>query len=136
MKVDPTRTARTDALRRSDKAKGGGSGFAKALDGLLGGGEAPRGVSGAVPVDSLLAVQGVEERGGGRARRRGEELLDRLEELRDGLLAGAIPVDRLRDLKRMVDARREAVADPRLDEILGEIELRVRVELAKLGLEG
>lgn len=45
---------------------------------------------------------------------------------------------RLEALAQLIRAKREQVDDPRLDEILGEIELRAAVELAKLdrGLSG
>lgn len=59
-------------------------------------------------------------------------MLDQLEEIRVGLLTGAIPRDRLEALDRLVQENRGQVVDPRLGEILDEIELRARVELAKL----
>jgi hypothetical protein len=59
-------------------------------------------------------------------------MLDRLEDIRHGLLMGAIPRDRLQELAAAVRRQREAIDDPRLVEILDEIELRARVELAKL----
>lgn len=67
-----------------------------------------------------------------RRAQRGHELLDRLENLRRGLLAGAIPKDQLADLARSMRERREAGADPQISRLLDEIELRAEVELAKL----
>lgn len=87
-------------------------------------------------VDALLAAQTVsgnlEDDVRRRLIRRGEDILDRLEELRTALLAGSVPKERLIQLAQMVRARRDAVADPRLARILDEIELRAEVELAKL----
>lgn len=95
--------------------------------------EAPAGISG---IDALLVVQqvdnSVEREARRRLVRRGEELLDGLEELRHGLLMGEIPKGRMMGLAQMVRTRRENCADPRLAAILDEIELRVEVELAKL----
>ncbi|MBM3507080.1 MAG: hypothetical protein FJX64_05030 [Alphaproteobacteria bacterium] len=78
------------------------------------------------------AGQGCELRQGARGRR-GFDLLDRLDEIRMGLLMGAIPKDRLGNLVRLVRARRDGVMDPKLTAILDDIELRAMVELAKLG---
>jgi len=87
-------------------------------------------------IDALLVAQAVgdamerEERR--RLLRHGEDILDKLEELRHGLLAGSIPKDKLISLAQLVRARREQSPDPRLAAILDEIELRAEVELAKL----
>jgi hypothetical protein len=59
-------------------------------------------------------------------------MLDELEQIRLGLLLGAIPRAKLEQLAQLVRARREQVDDPRLMAILDEIELRAAVELAKL----
>jgi hypothetical protein len=63
---------------------------------------------------------------------RGEDLLDGLDEIRHGLLIGALPRERVVRLLAIVRSRREQLADPRLSAILDEIELRAEVELAKL----
>lgn len=95
--------------------------------------EAPTAVAN---VDALLAAQGVagnlEDDVRRRLIRRGEDILDRLEELRRALLTGTVPKERLIQLAQMVRARRDTVADPRLAALLDEIELRAEVELAKL----
>ena len=85
-------------------------------------------------VDSLLALQEVSDSltVDGRARKRGEDLLDELEKLRLGLLAGTMPREQLVRLNRLLAEQREQVADPRLAAIVAEIELRAAVELAKL----
>ena len=99
--------------------------------------DAPTSVSG---IDALLAAQGVGDSTDGEQRRRlvkyGEDLLDKLEELRHGLLIGAVPKDKLIALAQMVRSRRDSVADPRLAAVLDEIELRAEVELAKLSPRG
>lgn len=86
-------------------------------------------------LDSLLAVQeaesAIERRA--KARRRAGVLLDGLDQIREGLLTGQISPDRLNTLAGTIAAERESVDDPMLEGILGEIELRVHVELAKLG---
>ncbi|NDC89154.1 MAG: hypothetical protein EB075_10170 [Bacteroidetes bacterium] len=86
---------------------------------------------------ACLSLTSVDpDAGGGRANRRlmlrAEEMLERLEEIRHGLLMGSIPKSILADLAQMVRSRREAGGHPHLIAILDEIELRAEVELAKL----
>jgi hypothetical protein len=97
----------------------------------------PQGTTGAGHVETLEALLAVQEvpdatQSGGGAQRHAEDLLDRLEEVRNALLVGALPRQKLDELARLVRLRRERVLDARLASILEEIELRCRVELAKL----
>ena len=133
-------SAPTGGARRTDKASGSSKGafkqaLASALDTLeeaqaL---DAPTSLGG---VETLWAVQAMGDATERESRRRmvqrGEDILDRLEEIRHGLLLGSIPKEKLEQLTQMVHARREAGADPRLGQLLDEIELRAEVELAKL----
>ncbi len=86
-------------------------------------------------VDAVLAIQTVGDATSGaanaRARQWGFDTLDQLEQIRTDLLLGAIPKDRLINLAQMVSERRQHAEDPRLNELLDDIELRVRVEVAK-----
>lgn len=86
-------------------------------------------------VEGLLSLQEVADGPGGRrhAIRRGENLLDALDGLRHALLAGELPRDRLATLLRLAAETSAVTDDPRLQEIIAEIELRAAVELAKLG---
>jgi hypothetical protein len=87
-------------------------------------------------VESILAVQEVpdapEERSRGLARQYGDDLLDRLESLRRDILVGAIPKEKLANLAHALRAQRGQTDDPRLKAIIDEIELRAKVEIAKL----
>lgn len=87
-------------------------------------------------IESILAMQAVDPDAGSGARRRmmqrAEDLLDHLEDVRQGLLTGRVPKESLSSLAHLVRTRREAGADPHLAAILDEIELRAEVELAKL----
>jgi hypothetical protein len=135
MKIDRTSLHPTAPNRRTAKSGGSGGGFAGHVSGD--GAAAPSGgapAAGVSNLDSLLALQEVPAQGDGRsqARQRGERLLDRLEELRDGLLMGRMSADTVRRLADEVDAARAETEDPRLNEILDEIDLRAQVELAKL----
>jgi len=92
------------------------------------------GISSTPGIDSLLALQEVSEdpRRRRRAMKRGQELLDRLDAIRIALLSGHPPKEQLQKLAEALKSRKEPVADPRLAEILDEIEIRAAVELAKL----
>ncbi|MCB2099230.1 MAG: flagellar assembly protein FliX [Rhodobacterales bacterium] len=98
--------------------------------------EAPLETTAPTAIESMLAAQEVPDATDGQARRRqvahGHDLLDRLEDIRTGLLLGAIPKDRLAGLAQAVRNRRRESTDPRLDALLDEIELRAEVEIAKL----
>ncbi|MGE4277978.1 MAG: flagellar assembly protein FliX [Magnetospirillum sp.] len=87
-------------------------------------------------VDALLVAQAVGDATDREARQRhirhAEDILDKLEELRHGLLLGTVPESKLVQLADMVRSRKEACPDPRLAALLDEIELRAEVEIAKL----
>ena len=88
------------------------------------------------PLDYLLALQGVEDPLHGRKKKvimLARTLLDELEEVKADLLAGQVSPERLNHLMGMVAQARER-SEPGLDGLLDDIDLRVRVELAKLGL--
>ena len=94
-------------------------------------------VGGTVPltaVDALLPLQEVADATSEQSRsvRHGHDLLDHLDDIRIGLLTGSIPRAKLQRLLNMVEARRDQVVDPRIAATLDEIELRAKVELAKL----
>ncbi|MDE2133502.1 MAG: flagellar assembly protein FliX [Alphaproteobacteria bacterium] len=85
-------------------------------------------------LDSILTLQGMSDSTDGRSKgvKHGEQLLDMLDQVRDGLLAGGIPRATLNRLANAVTRRHENFADPKLQTVLDEIELRAHVELAKL----
>ena len=94
-------------------------------------------VSGPGPIaalDSILTLQAMDDSTDHRSKgmQHGEQLLDMLDQVRDGLLAGGIPRTTLNRLANAVSRRHESFADPKLQTVLDEIELRAHVELAKL----
>ncbi len=93
----------------------------------------PQAASAVASVGALIALQGTEDATTGRRKavKRGHALLDALSEIRLALLSGGIPADRLRALLAALEEEASAVSDPRLLEVLDEVELRARVELAK-----
>jgi hypothetical protein len=140
MKIEtPAASRSVGTARKSDKAKGKSDEFARALEEDGEDEAAAAGaVSGAAPVsaiDALLSVQEIsgEEERSAQAKARGEELLEKLDALRHGLLAGHLAPDQLDALVGLVKSERAQTSDPALGETLDQIELLARVELAKLG---
>lgn len=134
--IGPSSSA--SSTRRTQKGEAKKGEFARHLSDALGGTDA-QAVESAAPlgvVDALLAAQMVGDTTDRESRRRmaqrGEEILDRLEEIRHGILLGTVSKERLLGLAQLVRNRRDSVADPRLAAVLDEIELRAEVELAKL----
>jgi hypothetical protein len=88
-------------------------------------------------IDALIALQGVDgvedplERRK-RAVKRGRLALDVLDELKIGLLGGALSASLLTKLQAAAAQLKLASGNADLDQVLGEIELRVEVEIAKL----
>lgn len=122
-------------MRRVSRSTTGSDSAFKAVDA----GEQPRAqtVSGPGPiaaVETILTLQGFDDTTDGRSKglAHGQSLLDMLDQVRDGLLAGSIPRATLNRLASAVSRRQENFVDPRLQNVLEEIDLRARVELAKL----
>jgi Class II flagellar assembly regulator len=146
MKVEGPKGPSSVQLKKTKKAeRASGSGFAAELSRSAGGDDATDSAgpidhsSGIAGVDGIFAAQSVDAGAGQpgpderqRRAQRGAEILDRLEEIRRGLLMGAVPKDRLAELARIVRDKREKGADPVISRLLDEIELRAEVELAKL----
>ncbi len=125
--------------RKKDKASGSSaSGFADRLRETQGGDDtSPTGESGSVgSVGSVFAVQEVpdalDERSRTILRAYGDDLLSRLDDLKIGILNGAFSKDRLAELAQNLRKKRQNCDDALLNEIIGEIELRAEVEIAKL----
>lgn len=97
--------------------------------------EQSRAVAGSAPIatlDSLRVLQEVDDDDRPMPPRdRANSLLDRLEALQLALLSDGIPRQNLLDLQRLVERERGLVRDKRLNALLDEIDLRVKVELAK-----
>ncbi|WP_374764508.1 flagellar assembly protein FliX [Yunchengibacter salinarum] len=122
---------------KKTKKSGDGAAFARELESGQETGAAGR-TQASQPLSSVGGLIGLQEVGtasDGRSKglQRAEDMLDMLEEVRKGLLLGAIPEGRLRILADMARNQQGRSDDSRLNEILGDIELRAEVELAKLG---
>ncbi len=93
-----------------------------------------QGLTGVGSIDALLALQSIGTPGERKKRavRRAGRLLDVLDEIKVGLLDGAIAADSLDRLVVAIRDQREETDDPGLEGVLNEIETRAAVELAKL----
>lgn len=85
---------------------------------------------------SLLALQEVPDAAERRRQAvlRSTDILDELQQLRLGLLTGSVPRQRLQRLTKLLRDRPGGYANPQLDSIVADIEVRAAVELAKLEL--
>jgi len=135
------RINRQGALNRTASAKlptgkgGGGQRFSIEQAGAGGATstvQAPRSLG---SVDALLALQELPDATTStrRALRHAENILDALEDVQMGLVVGALPQAQLKRLLGLIRREQDQVPDPKLTEILKEVELRAQVELAKLG---
>jgi Class II flagellar assembly regulator len=105
-------------------------------------GTAPRAAAGAAAprliggIDALLALQGFDDplERRRRAVKHGRTALDALDALKLGLLTGTLETGTLAALKSVAAELSDRTGEPHLDTVLAEIELRVGVELAKIGM--
>jgi len=139
MKIQsPTSTRSVSTARKAtDKGRVQTDEFARALeeDGEVDAAPAVTGAANVGAIDALLSVQEMsgDQSSRKQAKARGDELLEKLDALRHALLGGDLSPDQLDGLVALVKTERAYVSDPGLNEALDEIELRAKVELAKLG---
>ena len=139
MKVGSTGAAgQIESARKKTKSSAAGGVFSSFLEDTEE--VAPSSVGAAAEIgglEALLAAQTVGDalQDNGRKKRaveHGNDLLDRLEDLRAAILTGAVSKTKLIGLAQALRVRRDAGLDGELNQILDEIELRAEVELAKL----
>lgn len=134
----PSKTSKTSKSKKSSSSSAAGA-FSALIEGTESSSadatSAASGVHAAAGIDAILAAQAIDpdevNQGKKRAVRRGFDLLDSLDDIRMGLLLGQISGKRLYRLQELIAQQKDAVDDPKLMEILEEIDLRAAVELAK-----
>ena len=134
MKVEDSRKINLSGVTRSkgvSKGTNGGFGNLLVSDSKLDSVSASERVS---AVDTIVSIQEISAESDGKngARKRASRMLEKLEDIRVGLLLGEIPRSNLEELSKVVSSTRENFLDSNLSEILDDIELRARIELAKL----
>ena len=136
MKIDATGSVRTNAARRKSGAGGASGDFAAHMNGT----DTARPAAVSAPsqlasVGALVALQAQADMGGRAAEiDRAEDLLEQLDRIRVGILTGSISGATLQNIVQRLSQRRSDGVDPRLATLIDEIELRARVELAKLSV--
>ena len=139
MKIDAPGSVRANSVRRTGKSRNGASTeFAKHIS--SGSETTPVAGGSAAHLDSveaLVALQQVPDATRQTVppeQKHAEDLLDRLDQVRLGLLRGDLSRLDLQALVLRLGERRGESGDPRLMAIVDEIELRAKVELAKLSM--
>ncbi len=129
----PSSSRPTTSVRRTSKAGGtSSSSFSSHLEET----DEASGVHSTSALNSISGVLDLQEvddalARAARGKLRAEDLLEKLDDLRLDLLSGALSKTKLQRLAEVVNSRRTEVSDPKLSEILDEIDLRAQVELAK-----
>ena len=87
-------------------------------------------------LDALLAIQGAEDpterESRGRMITRADKTLDLLDTVRDKMLGGGLTVGDMIDVADVVASHREKISDPKLTDLMDEVDLRAQVEIAKM----
>lgn len=129
----PSSLRPTSSVRRTSKSGGtSGSSFSKHLE-ETDESSSVHGASALGSVSGVLDLQEVDDAlaRAARGKLRAEDLLDKLDDLRLDLLSGTLSKTKLQRLSDVVNSHKADVSDPKLGEILDEIDLRAQVELAK-----
>ena len=134
MKVDQARRGSVSTTKRSKSTvKSGETAVTAILDGEI---KTERPVANVkvAALDAIVPVESaaLENSDKNSAKSRATFILDRLEDIRQGLLLGVISQSGLRELARAIKETREGSLDPKMSDILDDIELRAKIELAKL----
>jgi Class II flagellar assembly regulator len=134
MRIEWTPALRPATQRRDDRAAAADRTFSLEQGNDASAATGTQGPRNTDALAELLTLQEISDELTGRRRAvaRGEKLLHALDGLRLALLAGTLPRAQLVALAQLAQERAALGDDPRLAEILAEIELRAAVELAKL----
>ena len=132
MRVQGLNGAAAAATPSAARRAGGGT-FRVGGDESARGTSATTGLRSIASVDALLALQSVEDPTERRKRsvKNGRNALDTLDALKLSVLDGSLDQSVVGRLKSAAEGLKGGSGDMGLDLILGEIELRVEVELAK-----
>jgi hypothetical protein len=133
MKVEAKATAGRVATAGAVRRPSGGETFQVPAEGETRAAAATPTLRAVGGIDALLVLQSVEDPAERRRRsvRRGSLVLDALDAVKIGLLAGDLDPAALRRLKASASGLSEGSGEPGLDDVLAAIALRAEVELAK-----
>lgn len=138
MKIAGTGSLRSNATRRKGGADPAAGDFAGHMTGpAKAQSPAVSGTAQIASVGALVALQASTSFGNDSAAAeidRAGDLLDQLDRIRVGILTGGISGATLQGIVNRLAQRRTDGVEPRLAALTDEIELRARVELAKLAV--
>ena len=137
MKIEgPKKTAGAGKSKKSGKAGASGASFGDFIASGPKESAQTQTTQSIVQVDALLALQGVddatERASRGRMCQRCDDIIDELDKVRISMLSGEITVGDMINIADVVASHREKISDPKLTELMDEVDLRAQVELAKM----
>lgn len=137
MKVTGTSSVSQSGGPSGARSVGGGPGFRLPPVSGRGGVSQTNSVSSVASVMGVDALLALQETGTATDRRRrsvarGGRILDELDGLKVALLGGELNMSDLERLSRALREERAQTDDPKLEELLDQIETRALVEMAKL----
>lgn len=135
MRIEPNRATALARARTGRGAAPSAGGFESHIGQTRGpAGAAASALDPVANLESVLLLNDIAEREepDTAARRDASAILAGLDEIRHGLLQGRLSRRVLIDLERAVRRDRAGISDPALRDLIDEIALRARVELAKL----
>jgi len=129
----PSKTSKTGGSSNTD-----GADFSKYVQGGSGQTTETSSTQSIAHLDALLAIQEVEDPTQKAARKRAynraDNILDKLDELKQKMLTGQMTIGNIIDIADVVASHRDKVDNPALTGILDEIDLRAQVEIAKVSM--
>lgn len=133
-KITRTKNYSLSSLSKAKKSKSTSGGFelidVDSTDAL----QSPPSVSSVSSLSALQnleALQGITYEDPKQDLSRGSQILDLLEGVRQELLIGEISLSRLETIETLVGQHRVKTLEPNLVELLNDIDLRAKVEIAK-----
>ncbi len=129
-----SQTTQSKSNRSARRSGGAGGGFQVARNRGQRRASSLRGPVALANADTIMAVQMVDDADQRKRKTvdRGNEMLDLLDDLKVGLLAGRLSEHSLKQLKLTVAKKDLSAGDRHLEDLMKQIDLRARVELAKI----
>lgn len=139
MKINGPGSVRTSTPRRKSGTDGASAGdFASHMGTVRQSAGSPVSSASQISsVETLIALQSTgdaTQSANDKEVDRAEDILDRLDQIRVGILTGSMSRGALTSIVHRLSERRRDNVDPRLASLIDEVELRAKVELAKLSM--
>ena len=129
MKIEQSKSVLVSNAKKTKKSTGASSSFSIEGETSSVGSAAP--VFALSASDALEALQGVNYEDSTQDLERGHKVLNLLDSLRKDILFGQVSLSQLREVETLIGQHRGKNLDPQLQNILDEVDLRAKVEIAK-----